>query len=510
MSEIYQFRIRLEGSRPSIWRLVEMPLDIPLIEVHRFIQGGMPWGQAHLFRFERDDQRWKDPEFVDRSDPNTHSVQGVTLGDVLGEHGRRIGYVYDFGDHWEHGIWRERPVEPVQDGEYPRLVGGERAAPPEDVGGIWRYNDIAAKLRNEQHDELREYGCGWLVDRGFDPDEFPFELESDGDSSGEGAAGAELEPDWRPQATEEAEYLQEVDALIDDLSDDYPFSSREVRWAVDEFFTSEDGLPPAAEQVLEAVPEQLRTPFLLEIVRDSRHSESGVPIFVCQTLVSFESWAVVDELGDIVADIADPSEPLCNYALYGLQVAGERAVSSVLELLEETDDRRMKLYLLAILSRMDVTDERICEALVEGLSLFDDDTHGPVDYLVEYGDERAIEPLRAMFEERIEQALDEHGEKGPRELREVSGELSEAYDTTERLALSIERLGGEMSDEEDESQAQLFRLMQKSSGARGRTATSNPVGGQQTPSEADEEPGRNDPCPCGSGRKYKKCCLRKR
>ncbi len=27
---------------------------------------------------------------------------------------------------------------------------------------------------------------------------------------------------------------------------------------------------------------------------------------------------------------------------------------------------------------------------------------------------------------------------------------------------------------------------------------------------ADEEVGRNDPCPCGSGRKYKKCCLRKR
>jgi hypothetical protein len=24
-----------------------------------------------------------------------------------------------------------------------------------------------------------------------------------------------------------------------------------------------------------------------------------------------------------------------------------------------------------------------------------------------------------------------------------------------------------------------------------------------------ERPGRNDPCPCGSGRKYKKCCYRK-
>lgn len=26
------------------------------------------------------------------------------------------------------------------------------------------------------------------------------------------------------------------------------------------------------------------------------------------------------------------------------------------------------------------------------------------------------------------------------------------------------------------------------------------------PIQADAAPGRNDPCPCGSGRKYKKCC----
>lgn len=28
----------------------------------------------------------------------------------------------------------------------------------------------------------------------------------------------------------------------------------------------------------------------------------------------------------------------------------------------------------------------------------------------------------------------------------------------------------------------------------------------RTPKKADKEPGRNDPCPCGSGKKYKKCC----
>ena len=26
------------------------------------------------------------------------------------------------------------------------------------------------------------------------------------------------------------------------------------------------------------------------------------------------------------------------------------------------------------------------------------------------------------------------------------------------------------------------------------------------PARAEETPGRNDPCPCGSGKKYKKCC----
>lgn len=26
------------------------------------------------------------------------------------------------------------------------------------------------------------------------------------------------------------------------------------------------------------------------------------------------------------------------------------------------------------------------------------------------------------------------------------------------------------------------------------------------PISSDKAPGRNDPCPCGSGRKYKKCC----
>ena len=28
--------------------------------------------------------------------------------------------------------------------------------------------------------------------------------------------------------------------------------------------------------------------------------------------------------------------------------------------------------------------------------------------------------------------------------------------------------------------------------------------------KAKAEPGRNDPCPCGSGKKYKQCCAKKK
>ncbi len=30
--------------------------------------------------------------------------------------------------------------------------------------------------------------------------------------------------------------------------------------------------------------------------------------------------------------------------------------------------------------------------------------------------------------------------------------------------------------------------------------------GQSTQAKAEPIPGRNEPCPCGSGKKYKKCC----
>ena len=73
-----------------------------------------------------------------------------TLGDSLGAaqvaaaERAKVVYVYDFGDDWRDDIVVEKIV-PAEPGVVcPRGTGGRRAAPPEDCGGIWAFNECQA------------------------------------------------------------------------------------------------------------------------------------------------------------------------------------------------------------------------------------------------------------------------------------------------------------------------------------------------------------------------------
>ena len=51
-------------------------------------------------------------------------------------------------------------------------VGGARACPPEDVGGVWGYADFVEAIRdpaNERHEELLEWVGGSFDPEAFDP-----------------------------------------------------------------------------------------------------------------------------------------------------------------------------------------------------------------------------------------------------------------------------------------------------------------------------------------------------
>jgi hypothetical protein len=96
------------------------------------------------------------------------------LGDVLSRPNDRLTYVYDFGDGWEHEVALERVLDAKPGRDYPRVMGGERACPPEDCGGVSGYSHLLEVLRNPkdwEHRDLVDWVGGSLDPEAFDADE---------------------------------------------------------------------------------------------------------------------------------------------------------------------------------------------------------------------------------------------------------------------------------------------------------------------------------------------------
>ena len=89
---------------------------------------------------------------------------------VLPECGAKFLYRYDFGDNWEHVVVLEKVLPPEGGVRYPVCLGGARACPPEDCGGVAGYERMLEALRDPRHEEHGEW-LDWLG-REFDPAAF--------------------------------------------------------------------------------------------------------------------------------------------------------------------------------------------------------------------------------------------------------------------------------------------------------------------------------------------------
>ena len=140
---VYRLRIDLKGAKPPIWRRVEVPGDLTLSALHDVIQTVFEWEGYHLHVFETGFGDFGDGD-VDLG----HGLDGdVTVEQILAGPGAKLTYVYDYGDYWEHVVRVERTDPSDAEVHYPRCTGGRRAAPPEDCGGLWEYQE-----------SLREHG----------------------------------------------------------------------------------------------------------------------------------------------------------------------------------------------------------------------------------------------------------------------------------------------------------------------------------------------------------------
>ena len=91
-----------------------------------------------------------DPEIVDSLD--------TRISKVVPKDGRRFSfdYEYDFGDGWEHEILFEGCLRAEKGTRYPVCLEGQRACPPEDVGGVGGYRRYLKTLSDPNHKERDE------------------------------------------------------------------------------------------------------------------------------------------------------------------------------------------------------------------------------------------------------------------------------------------------------------------------------------------------------------------
>lgn len=99
------------------------------------------------------------------------SEKGMRVATLIERGIRPFRYTYDFGDDWQHQIVIEavEAAEPAI--EYPRFLSGARRAPPEDVGGVWGYEEFVQAIthpRHREHKAMLEWQGGPYDPEGID------------------------------------------------------------------------------------------------------------------------------------------------------------------------------------------------------------------------------------------------------------------------------------------------------------------------------------------------------
>ena len=170
---VYQIKVTLIGSKLLIWRRFLVADTTTLARLHDILQIVMGWTNSHLHHFFINGEYYgmhMDDEFGDmRTKDETH----FKLNQLVSSKGFRFGYEYDFGDSWEHELILEKILPAEKGSDHPVCIAGKRACPPEDVGGVWGYQDFLEAISDPdhpEHDNLLEWIGG-----SFDPQYFDLE-----------------------------------------------------------------------------------------------------------------------------------------------------------------------------------------------------------------------------------------------------------------------------------------------------------------------------------------------
>jgi hypothetical protein len=170
---IYRLKIVLLGSKPPVWRRLQVPGDAKLDWLHAVLQVAIGWTNSHLHQFKVGEHYYSDTRvnFAEyEGDPEILEERKFTLQQIAPRERDAFGYEYDFGDSWEHQITVEKIRPPEAAAATALCLDGARACPPEDCGGVWGYDNLLKILKNRKHPEHKTMKL-W-VGRTFDAEAF--------------------------------------------------------------------------------------------------------------------------------------------------------------------------------------------------------------------------------------------------------------------------------------------------------------------------------------------------
>jgi len=184
--QVFQFKISLQEVDPVVWRRIQVSDLCSFWDLHVAIQDAMGWTDTHLHHFEMNHSIKQGKQYMGIPADDDYDVLNTLPGwdykvkDYLIIN-QQFFYAYDYGDGWKHLIEFEGLHEKQPDLKYPVCITGERACPPDDVGGVPGYERFLEAIRTPSHPErqsLLDWVGGEFYPEKFDPKKIKFDSPS--------------------------------------------------------------------------------------------------------------------------------------------------------------------------------------------------------------------------------------------------------------------------------------------------------------------------------------------
>ncbi len=105
LEEIYVFKVSLNK---NAWRRIRMSSLQTLQHLHSAIQDAYDFDDDHLFAFFMDGKAWSKNAYWDKRDGRNPSANQAILSKIGLEQGNKFLYLFDFGDEWRFDVQLEK------------------------------------------------------------------------------------------------------------------------------------------------------------------------------------------------------------------------------------------------------------------------------------------------------------------------------------------------------------------------------------------------------------------